>query len=122
MSTTDTFHDSVRAATELLESIVADRGLLARLSAPDRKRLVQAAGQVFNPDHIARRRLVKAAIRERKAAMVQQVEGKLTGTGIRRLRRQDVFTTPNVYPPDEFIAHDSDGDPEERVTLEPQHC
>ena len=122
MATTDTFLDSFRAATELLESIVADRGLLARVSAEDRKRLLQAAGQVYNPDHVARRRLVKAAIRERKAAMVQQIEGKLTGTGIRRLRRQDVFTTPNVYPPDEFIAHDSDGDPDERQTVEPQHC
>ena len=116
------FHARVTATTELLESIIADRGLLARLSAQDRKRLLQAAGQVYTPDHIARRRLVKAAIRERKAAMIQRVEGKLTGTGIRRLRRQDVFTTPNVYPPDDFIAQDSDGDPEQRETLEPQHC
>ncbi|MEP7325881.1 MAG: SDR family oxidoreductase [Gemmatimonadota bacterium] len=117
-----TLHDRVAAATELLQSIATDRGLLALLSAQERKRLVQAAGEVYNPDHIARRRLVKAAIRERKAARVQQVEGKLTGTGIRRLRRQDVFTTPNVYPPDGFVAQDSDSDPEERETIAPQHC
>lgn len=114
--------EKIRAATDALEAIVADRGLLAQLSAEERKRLLQAAGQVYNPDHVARRKLVKAAIRQRKAAKISQDDQTLAATGIRSLRRQAVFTTPNVYPPAGFIAQDSDGDPDERESLERQHC
>jgi NAD(P)-dependent dehydrogenase (short-subunit alcohol dehydrogenase family) len=41
------------------------------------------------------------------------VESVLNETGIRALRRQPVFTTPNFLPPENF---------EYRETLEPQHC
>jgi hypothetical protein len=40
------FLDRLRAATELLESIVADRGLLAHVHPDYQRRLVQAAGHV----------------------------------------------------------------------------
>src|SRR3954469_5404915 len=90
-----------REATELLEAIVDDRGLLAGLDAEDRRRILDAAGNVYNPDVSARRRMVKATIRARKTERVRQDDATLEGTGIRRLRRQTVFTTPDpVLPPD----------------------
>src|SRR4051812_37303785 len=92
----------VRAATELLNAIVADRGILARVPAEDRHRLLNAAGLVYIPDTSARRQMVKATIRQRKAAKVKQEEVMRARTGIRTLRRQTVFTTPNVFPPSGF--------------------
>ena len=112
--------ERVRAASDLLESIAADRGLLARVPAADRHRLLNAAGQVFIPDTLARRQMVKAVIRQRKAERVKREDGVLGRTGIRTLRRKAVFTTPNVFPPPEFKPrdlHDETGE-----ALDPQHC
>ena len=115
------FADRLRAATQVLEAIVADRGLLAAVPQEDRRRLLQAAAQVYHPDHVARRRLVKETVRQRKAARADRDDGELHQTGIRRLRRQEVFTTPNVYPPPGFQQAEAD-DPEFREAVEPQHC
>jgi NAD(P)-dependent dehydrogenase (short-subunit alcohol dehydrogenase family) len=116
------FLGRLRAAADLLEAIVADRGLLAGVPAEDRHRLLNAAGAVYVPDTVARRRMVKATIRRRKADRVMRQEGALGRTGIRTLRRQSVFTTPNVFPPAGFqpSAVIDDKEPGERV--EPQHC
>lgn len=115
------FADRLHAATELLEAIVADRGLLAGVTPDQRQRLLQAAAQVYHPDHVARRRLVKETVRKRKAARADQDDGALHQTGIRKLRRQEVFTTPNVYPPEDFQQEDID-EPEFTEAVEPQHC
>jgi NAD(P)-dependent dehydrogenase (short-subunit alcohol dehydrogenase family) len=115
------FLDRVRAATELLEAVVADRGLLAGIPADERKRLLEAAGMVYVPDTLARRRMVKATVRLRKAAKVQRDDEVLSETGIRKLRRQPVFTTPNVYPPADFEQRDVE-EPGFREAVEPQHC
>ncbi len=117
----------LQAATEFLEEIVADRGLLAGIRADDRRRLLDAVGLVYHPDPIQRRKLVKATVRQRKAARVGREERVLAETGIRRLRRQTVFTTPNVFPPPDFepgdIARDQDaGHIEVREAAGPQHC
>src|SRR5215210_6046457 len=82
--------ERLRAATALLESIVADRGVLARVPAADRRRLLDAAGLVFNPDVRARRRMVKATVRQRKALRIGRDAAVLAETGIRTLRRQRV--------------------------------
>ena len=116
------FLDRLRAATVLLEAIVADRGLLAQIPAPDRCRLIQAAGHVYAPDAAARRQLVRASIRRSKAEKVQREDRVLNGTGIRTLRRQPVFTSPNVFPPTGFEQREVDTDPDFREALEPQHC
>jgi NAD(P)-dependent dehydrogenase (short-subunit alcohol dehydrogenase family) len=116
------FLQRLHAATALLESIVADRGLLAQASPDEQRRLLQAAGQVFTPDDAARRRLVRASIRHRKAERVKRENRALEQTGIRTLRRQVVFTSPNVFPPVEFEQRDIDSDPDFREPLEPQHC
>jgi NAD(P)-dependent dehydrogenase (short-subunit alcohol dehydrogenase family) len=112
----------VRAAVELLESIAADRGLLALLSAEERKRLLNAAGVVFNPDTNARRQLKKAAGRRRKADRVQREDRVLSHTGIRKLRTQTVFTTPNYFPPAHFEPRDGEEERAHPLADEPRHC
>src|SRR5215218_10403024 len=116
------FLERLRAAADLLESVVADRGLLASVPAEDRHRLLNAAGAVYVPDATARRRMVKATIRRRKAEKTSREEQSLSRTGIRTLRRQTVFTTPNVFPPSGFEARDLVDETEPEQRLEPQHC
>ena len=115
------FLDRVHAATELLESIISDRGLLVQIPANDRQRLLQAAGHVYAPDAVARRQLVRASSRRRKTEKVEQEDRLLDRTGIRTLRRQTVYTSPNVFPPAAFEQREVD-DPEFREAIEPQHC
>jgi NAD(P)-dependent dehydrogenase (short-subunit alcohol dehydrogenase family) len=112
----------LRAAADLLEAIVADRGLLAQVPPDDQRRLLQAAGQVYLPDPVARRRLVRASIRRRKAERVNREDRALEQTGIRTLRRRAVFTSPNVFPPTSFEQRNVEGDPDFREAVEPQHC
>jgi NAD(P)-dependent dehydrogenase (short-subunit alcohol dehydrogenase family) len=119
----DLLAKNVRASVELLEALAADRSLLDRLPAEDRARLHQAVAQVYHPDPAQRRLRLKAAERERNAAVVAREEAVLHATGIRELRRRPVFTTPNVFPPRDFVANDSeDNEPERRESIEPQHC
>jgi NAD(P)-dependent dehydrogenase (short-subunit alcohol dehydrogenase family) len=114
--------DRVRDAIELLESIALDRLLLDEVSREERLRLLQAAGRVSRPDADARRQVVKAAQRRRKLDKRAREESVLAETGIRKLRRQAVFTTPNVFPPDGFEQRDVEGEPEFREAIEPKHC
>ncbi len=120
--TGQTIADRLRDAAELLESIIADRALLAGVPEAERNRLLQAAGEVSRPDAIRRRQLVKETKRHRKAHKVRREESVLSETGIRKLRRETIFTTPNVFPPREFEQQDVLDDPEFREALEPQNC
>jgi NAD(P)-dependent dehydrogenase (short-subunit alcohol dehydrogenase family) len=119
------FLDALRAAVAVLERIVADRTLLAHIPADDRRRLLQAAGHVYSPDATSRRQLVRATARRHKAERVAREEATRESTGIRTLRRQPVFTTPNVFPPvspEAFVPQDV-GDPAApREPNEAQHC
>ena len=133
----------MRAAAEFLEAVEADRGLLARVPEEDRQRLLRATRQVSHPDPRARRRLVKATTRERRAQQVRKDESLFHAAGIRELRRKPPVTSPNVYPPPGFVAQDVDEaadraldspaprladqaagaiDPAARVLLEERHC
>jgi NAD(P)-dependent dehydrogenase (short-subunit alcohol dehydrogenase family) len=112
----------LKAATELLERLAADRALLAQLSVEDRTRLLTAAGEIYCPDVRARRRLVKAKIRQRKADKVQRDQSSLNETGIRRLRREQVFTTPNCVPPPDSQQREVEDNPDFREVVEPQNC
>jgi NAD(P)-dependent dehydrogenase (short-subunit alcohol dehydrogenase family) len=100
----------LRETTALLESIAADRTVLAGVPDEDRKRLLQAVANVYSPDRVARRRMSKVVARERQAARVRDDQERLHETGIRSLRRKPVFHTPNVFPTtsvdDGFAAHD----------------
>ncbi|HZJ70844.1 MAG TPA: oxidoreductase, partial [Planctomycetota bacterium] len=108
----------MQAAAALLEELVADRGLLAAAPPDVRRRLLDAAARVFNPDVAARRRLVKATARRRKADRVAREERVFAATGIRTLRRRPVFTTPDVFPPAGFDPAAA----EPLEPLEPKHC
>ncbi|HYP12730.1 MAG TPA: hypothetical protein VEQ63_02305, partial [Bryobacteraceae bacterium] len=119
----ETLPEHIRAATELLELIAADTRLLQSLSPEERERFHQAVAQVHNPDPGARRRMQRAAERERNAAQTRRATELLNETGIRALRRKPVFTTPNVFPPLGLETRDIDsGDQIEREPIEPQHC
>ncbi len=111
--------DRVRAASELLESIDADRGILAQLTPEERQRFLQATRVVSDPDPRARRKLVKASARRRKAAMAEQDDQVLASTGIRALRRKPVYTTPNYYLSAEAR---SGAERPESSTAELRHC
>ena len=114
--------ERLKAAAELLEQVAGNRALLAGLSAEERTRLLQAAGAIYCPDVSARRRLVKARTRQRKAEKLQSDQSVLAQTGIRALRRKPVFTTPNVFPPNNFTQHEVAGAAEFREVVEPQNC
>src|SRR4051794_36042371 len=75
----------LRAATTLLEELVADRALLAGVPPDDQRRLLQAAGHVYSPDALARRRLVRATVRERKAHKPPRGEQVARSPGHRHL-------------------------------------
>lgn len=91
-------------AAALLEAVAADRALLAGVSGEETNRLIKAAGEVSRPDARARRRMLKAVQRKRREERLAKAEAVLSTTGIRKLRRQTVFTTPNYTAPAGFIA------------------
>ena len=110
------------AAATLLEKVVADRRLLGVLSDDDRRRLIDIAGNVFNPDVEQRRLQSRAKKRERRQDKVRRDEGVLNETGIRSLRAKPVYMSPNVFPttgPDDVETTD---DADFREAIEPQHC
>ena len=112
----------LRAATELLEKVAGDRALLAQLSIEERTRLLTAAGEIYCPDLKERRRLVKARVKQRKAEKLERDQAKLHETGIRKLRREKVFMTPNIFAPANFQQVEVAGDAEFREVIEPQNC
>jgi len=94
--------ERARAASELLEAIDADRTILDSLPLEESGRLLRAIERANNPDNRTRRRQLKAMAREVRASRVRKDDDVLQGTGIRTLRRKPVFTTPNVFPPENF--------------------
>ena len=115
----------VRGAIALLEAIASDRDQLLDVPETQRNRLLRAAGEVSRPDAITRRQLVKATKRLKKAqrrARLDEAEVQLTETGIRQLRRQTIFTTPNYFLPSSDKQDTVENDPDFRDALEPQHC
>jgi NAD(P)-dependent dehydrogenase (short-subunit alcohol dehydrogenase family) len=114
--------EQLKAAAAVLEAAASNRALLAALSVEERTRLLTAAGEIYCPDLKERRRLVKARIKQRKAEKVQRDQSKLHETGIRKLRREKVFTTPNVFPPADFEQHEVTENPDFREVIEPQNC
>ena len=103
----------VRLAAELIDALDRERDELELLPVEDRERLHRAVAQFFLPDPVARRRRLKALERERNAAAAERDGAVLDETGIRSLRRQPVFTTPNYFPPPESAQQEA---------TEPQHC
>ena len=121
-STNESIAARLKAATELLEQVTWNRDLLEALSLEDRKRLFAVAGEIYSPDVQKQRRLTKVRARQRKVDKIQRAQAKLNETGIRKLRREKVFTTPNVFPPVGFQQQEVTGDAEFRESVEPQNC
>jgi NAD(P)-dependent dehydrogenase (short-subunit alcohol dehydrogenase family) len=95
----------LRAATELLERVARDPSSLEGLTEEEQQRLRTAAGDVWNPDVEVRRQRAKARRKQARTDRAEREHEVLTGTGIRRLRAQPVFTTPNVFPPEVEQEH-----------------
>ncbi|HEX4264911.1 MAG TPA: SDR family NAD(P)-dependent oxidoreductase [Verrucomicrobiae bacterium] len=112
----------LRDAAELLSQVAANRALLMELPEPERIKFLQAAGAIYCPDVKMRRRLVKASARKRKAEKISRDQSQLNETGIRKLRREKIFTSPNILPPQNFQQHEVADKPDFREVVEPQNC
>jgi NAD(P)-dependent dehydrogenase (short-subunit alcohol dehydrogenase family) len=123
--------ERLRETIELLESIAADRSVLAGVPDEGRKRLLQAVANVYSPDRVERRRMAKIVDRQRKAARVTLDQRVLHETGIRTRRRKPVFHTPNVFPavsvadgftPQDVHAESPEPKAQSQESKELQHC
>ena len=106
-------------AVEIVEHLAEDRGLLARLSKDERRRLMQAVERVASPDRKSRKKLVRV-FKQREQAEISEKKNedelKLARTGIRnplgtRQRKRPCppapfepeLPPPNDLPDDSFI-------------------
>jgi len=109
----------------VLRAVVAAPELVNELDATEKADFFNAAGDVFCPDPEIRRRRTKLLQQQRRSEKSQRDDETLAETGIRTLRSRPVFTTPDVYAPDDFEQHDVDDDPAAspfRETIQAQHC
>ncbi|MDX2286163.1 MAG: SDR family oxidoreductase [Bacteroidia bacterium] len=112
----------IRATLQTLELLGRQRELLDALSEEERARFIRAAGDVFCPDVAARRRQVKQRARRIKAEKAVRDEATLNQTGIRKMRSQPVFTTPNPRPPADKQQSEALTDDPVQEVLEAQNC
>lgn len=109
----------------VLREVIAAPEMANELDADEKADFFNAAGDVFCPDPEIRRRRTKLLQQQRRNERTQRDDDVLGETGIRTLRSKPVFTTPDVFAPDDFEQHDVADDPDQpafRETLEPQHC
>jgi len=114
--------ERLKSAITLLEQVAADRRLLAELSVEARVRLLQACGKVYCSDPLQRRQLLRATQRLQKAKRIKNDQNVLSDTGIRKLRKRPVFTTPNIVPPEAFEQQEIQGDEAFGEVVDPQNC
>ncbi len=86
--------DEVRRCTELLQKIVADRGVLASVPLEMRQALLIAAGQASRPASYQEKRLVKTLRRVRRLGEEAQDRESRAVTGIRQAREAAIFVAP----------------------------
>jgi len=87
-------HDQIAEASDLLEAIIADRGLLADLDPELRKRFLMAAGRVSKPDKAARRKLARRHQYRKKVVRRDKDRALMSKASIRQLRDNPIFQTP----------------------------
>ena len=112
-------------AMAVLREVIAAPEMANELNADEKADFFNAAGDVFCPDPEIRRRRTKLLQQQRRNERTQRDDDVLGETGIRTLRSKPVFTTPDVFAPDDFEQRDVADDPDQpafRETLEPQHC
>ena len=86
--------EDVRSCTELLQKIVADRGVLASVPLEMRQALLIAAGQASRPASYQEKRLVKTLRRVRRLGEEAKDRESRAVTGIRQAREAAVFVAP----------------------------
>ena len=109
----------------VLREVIAAPEMANELDADEKADFFNAAGDVFCPDPEIRRRRTKLLQQQRRNERTQRDDDVLGETGIRTLRSKPVFTTPDVFAPEDFEQCDVADDPDQpafRETLEPQHC
>jgi NAD(P)-dependent dehydrogenase (short-subunit alcohol dehydrogenase family) len=114
--------ERLREITEILELVARDPSIVDALPKAERERFSRAAGNVYHPDPVERRRQAKSDRKKRQAHRSEKAQELLAETGIRALRAKPVFTTPNVFPPTGPDENDTDDDPDFRESVELQHC
>ncbi len=119
--TEDALRRRLLETTEFLQEIARSKDVLSGLGPEERAALLNAAGDVFCADPEERRLRVKAKRNKRRAEKLARDESILESTGIRTLRSKPVFTTPNTFPPDDFVQTDVEV-PEIGETADSQHC
>lgn len=107
--------------TAFLRSVVETPEVINELGAEDKAAFFNAAGDVFCPDPEIRRRRTKLLRKQRDAQRTKRDESVLDETGIRTLRAKPVFTTPDVFAPNDFSQRDTDNE-QQHETLNAQHC
>ena len=123
--TSEELRQRLLEVTSFLREVAGAKGVLDELSPQERIDFLNAAGDVYCADPEERRQRVKARRRKQRAAKLARDEDVLNDTGIRQLRDKPVFTTPNVFPPEDFVQVDvSDGTPPALAgtTEDLQHC
>ena len=95
--------EQLRRMTLVLEELAGDWTLFERLLPDERDRLRRAIARAHEPDRAIRRKRA----RNRRADALRRDDLALHETGIRALRRRPVFTTPNVFLPEQLgeLAH-----------------
>ncbi len=109
---------ALRKAAEVLQAVVEDRTLLARLSREERVALMRAAGRVSRPERYEHTRLARALRSERRKEQNQADRAVRASTQIRTVRREAVFTAPERLLPGPAAAQTAEG-PE---LLTPRNC
>ena len=89
-----TLEQRLLESSELLESIVADRGILVGVDDALRERFLIAAGRVSRPNKRQRKALARARQRVGRSERKRADQELLDQTGIRKLRLSPIFETP----------------------------
>lgn len=87
--------DDIAQCIRVLESLVEDRAGLSCVDEATRNRLLIAAGRVSRPGREEQRLLARALQKKKRKAAREADAALLERTGIRRLRAQPVFVTPD---------------------------
>lgn len=116
--------EELKQAIDVLEAIVADRGLLLRLDQKEQERFLKAAGQAAHPGRAAKRQLVRA---DRKLRRDRQKEQKiedekvLASTGIRqeKISRRRISQHFHSLPDLHSLPSSPEGETEPEGTASP---
>ena len=109
--------EDIETCLRVLQAIQADRGVLARLDAEQRRALLMAAGLVVKPDRDEARRMARAFRRAERQAELDRDREALESAGLRVQRRSERYAPLWLPPPEEHTASGSERAQPERPAL-----